>query len=454
MRDHDERAGPGVEEVLEDVEGVDVEVVGRLVEEQHVGLDQQQLEQLEAPPLAAGQVAEPRGEPVAGEAEALQQRGGGDLLAVEGLADPPDRLDRRQHPRLGVDLVERLREVLHLDRPALLHPADVGRERPGDQRQQRRLAGAVDADDPDPVARPDAPGGVVEQHALAALEVDVLDVDDVLAEPLAGEPLELQPVTRVGHVVDQGVGRVDAELRLRRTRRGAAPQPGELLAGEVLPPRLGGGRLPLTLGLGEDVRRVAALVGVDRAVVHLPRRLADRVEEPPVVGHHDERARQADEVSGQPGHGLDVEVVGRLVEHDQVVPREQQGGERAAAPLATGQADDRAVEGHPGEQLLDDLPRGGVGGPLVVLPPAEHRLADACGCRRARRPGGGSRSRRRGCGRRGRCRAARCPSSPRAGSSCRRRCGPRRRRARPPRCRARRCRAGAVRRRTSRRARG
>ena len=185
--------------------------------------------------------------------------------------------------------------------------------------------------------------------------------------------------SRGGAVVDQGVGRVDAELRLRRTRRGTAPQPGELLAGEVLPARLGGGRLPLALGLGEDVRRVAALVGVDRAVVHLPRRLADRVEEPPVVGHHDQRARQGDEVSGQPGHGLDVEVVGRLVEHDQVVPRQQQGGERAAAPLATGQADDRAVEGHPGEQLLDDLPRGGVGGPLVVLPPTEHRLADGVG---------------------------------------------------------------------------
>ena len=36
--DHDERAGPAVEEVLEDVEGLDVEVVGGLVEQQHVGL--------------------------------------------------------------------------------------------------------------------------------------------------------------------------------------------------------------------------------------------------------------------------------------------------------------------------------------------------------------------------------------------------------------------------------
>ena len=55
--DHDEGAGPAVEEVLEHVEGLDVEVVGGLVEQQHVGLGQQQPQQLEAAPLAAGQVA-------------------------------------------------------------------------------------------------------------------------------------------------------------------------------------------------------------------------------------------------------------------------------------------------------------------------------------------------------------------------------------------------------------
>ena len=214
---------------------------------------------------------------------------------------------------------------------------------------------------------------------LTAREVDVLDVEDVLAEPLGGEALELDPVARRRHVLDQRVGGVDAELRLGRARRGAAPQPGELLAGEVLPARLGGGGLARALGLRQDVRRVAALVGVDRAVVDLPRGLADRVEEPAVVGDHHQRARQADEVGGEPGDRLDVEVVGRLVEDDQVVAREQQRRQRAAAALATGEPDDRAVEGDAGEQLLDDLAGRGVGGPLVVLATAEHRLAHAVG---------------------------------------------------------------------------
>ena len=260
-----------------------------------------------------------------------------------------------------------------------LHPAGGGRELAGEQREHRGLAGAVDADEADPVAGAEPPGGVREQRPLAAHQVDVLEVDDVLAEPLGGEPLQLEPVARRRHVVDQRVGGVDPELRLRGPRRRAAAQPGQLLAHQVLPAHLRGRRLPLPLGLGEHERGVPALVGVDDAVVHLPGRLADRVEEPPVVGDHDQRGRARGEVGGQPGDRLDVEVVGRLVEHEQVVVAEQQRGQRAAAALAAGEAEHRAVEGDAGQQHLDDLAGARVGRPLVVGPAAEHGLADGVG---------------------------------------------------------------------------
>ena len=119
---------------------------------------------------------------------------------------------------------------------------------------------------------------------------------------------------------------------------GAAAQPGQLLADQVLPPRLRGRGLPLPLGLGQHERGVPALVGVDDPVVHLPRPLAHGVEEPAVVGDHHQRGRPVREVVGQPGDRLDVEVVGGLVEDDQVVVVEQQRGQRAAPPLAAGQA--------------------------------------------------------------------------------------------------------------------
>ena len=271
MRDHDQGAGPAVEEVLEDVQGLDVEVVGRLVEQQHVRLVEQQPQQLEPAPLATGQVADPGGQLVAGEAEPLQHRGRRDL-AVGGPGDPPDRLDRRQHPRLGSrSSTCWVRCCSATVRPCCTLPGR-GRQLAGEQVEHRGLAGAVDADDADPVARAEPPGGVVEQRPLAADQVDVLDVDHVLAEPLGREPLQLEPVARRRHVLDQRVRGLDPELRLRGAGRRAAAQPGQLLADQVLPADLGGRGLPLALGLGQHVRRVAALVGVDDPVVDLPRR--------------------------------------------------------------------------------------------------------------------------------------------------------------------------------------
>ena len=287
-----------------------------------------------------------------------------------------------------------------------------------------------------------------------AEEVDVLDVDDVLAEPLGGEALELHPVAWRRDVLDQLVGGVDAELGLGRAGRSAAAQPGELLLDEVLPAHLRRGRLPLALGLGQHERGVPALVAVDGAVVDLPRRLADLVEEPPVVGDDDEGAGAADEVLGQPRDRLDVEVVGRLVEHDEVVAPEQQRGQRAAPALAAGEARAR----HGPARCRPAAPRrcrawwsrrptrGRSGRPAPPRAPS--------GCRPARRPGGGSRSRRRGSSTPGPSRAPRDRSSPRAAWSCRRRCDRRCRSAPPPRRRARRRRAAGGRRTTWRPARG
>jgi hypothetical protein len=48
-----QRAGPAVEIVLDHGEGVDVEVVCRLVEQQHIGFVEEQSQELESPSLAA-----------------------------------------------------------------------------------------------------------------------------------------------------------------------------------------------------------------------------------------------------------------------------------------------------------------------------------------------------------------------------------------------------------------
>ncbi len=54
--------------------------------------------------------------------------------------------------------------------------------------------------------------------------------------------------------------------------------------------------------------------------------------------------RAALEVVGQPGDPLDVEVVGGLVQDEQVPLLHQQRGQRDPAPLAAGHRLDQAVE--------------------------------------------------------------------------------------------------------------
>ena len=120
-----------------------------------------------------------------------------------------------------------------------------------------------------------------------------MQLEHLPAEPAGGEPLQAQPVPRRRLVLDQRGGRVHPEPRLGRTRRRPAAQPGQLLAHQVAAAGVGGRRLPVALGPGEHVGRVAAVVGVDGAVVHLPGGGADRVEEPPVVRDHDQAAPAA-----------------------------------------------------------------------------------------------------------------------------------------------------------------
>src|ERR1700716_2203709 len=98
MRDDDQRARPAVEVVLDNCQRVNVQVVGRLIEQQHIGFVEQQTQELQSTCLAARQVVEPCGEFVAGETEVLQQRRGADFAPAGESSHPAPALDRIQDP--------------------------------------------------------------------------------------------------------------------------------------------------------------------------------------------------------------------------------------------------------------------------------------------------------------------------------------------------------------------
>ena len=121
MADHDERARPAVEQILERGQRVDVEIVRRLVEQQHVGLGHHQPHQLEPAPFAAREIGDERPLPVADEAEALAQLRCRQLAAVAERDAGAHRLERLEHALASDELLEVLRQGAEPDGRSTAH---------------------------------------------------------------------------------------------------------------------------------------------------------------------------------------------------------------------------------------------------------------------------------------------------------------------------------------------
>ena len=89
MAHQDDGAGVRREVLLEPVDGLDVEVVRRLIEQQHLGRAEQQPGERDAHPPAAGERAEWAAHLVGREAQAGQDRGGAALGGVRLARDQP-----------------------------------------------------------------------------------------------------------------------------------------------------------------------------------------------------------------------------------------------------------------------------------------------------------------------------------------------------------------------------
>ena len=157
VADHDDRAGPVAQVPAEPVDRLDVQVVGRLVEQQHVTLGDQQGGERDPAAFAAGQLPGCRVQADAGE-----QFGHDRPRPRIRLPGSDLRTARAEH-----DLCDRSGQLVTLWQVAEpqpgrhRHPAGVGLGQPGQQREQRGLAGPVAAHHPDPV-----PGRDPERHAV------------------------------------------------------------------------------------------------------------------------------------------------------------------------------------------------------------------------------------------------------------------------------------------------
>lgn len=309
-------------------------------------------------------------------AQTLAELLGRSLLAVDDvvlLIVAEHLADRVAH--VGFELLELLRQHAKAHCLANLHAAARGFNLALDHVEQRRLAGTVLAQKAIAVARTNEPGHVRE-HLLgrtigiriAGVHVD--HIDNLLAQAAHGEALELQLVTHGRHVGDQLASGINAKLGLGGTRLGAAAQPRELLARHVATAFLGNRGHAVALHALQDICGVAALEGIDLAVVDLPHAGADLVQEPAIVRDHEHGALTALPASlkmaCKPVDGAHVQMVSGLVEHEHVVVADQQAREVHAAALATRKLAHRALPGHIANETDEDLARAGARRPLIL----------------------------------------------------------------------------------------
>ena len=279
-----------------------------------------------------------------------------------------------------MELVEVLREDAETDRLSNLHIATARLHASAHDLEKRRLAGAVLAEDAVAVARSDEPGEVLDHRRIAVAGGDILHLDDELAKTRDGKPLELDRVPQRGVVCDQGLCLLDAELRLRRACLGSMGKPVELLAQNVLPSVFRCLRHALALDTLLDVGRIAALERIDRAVMDFPHVLADLIEEPPVVRHDEEGSRAFGPPSlqmlGQPGDGMHIEMVRRLVHEHDIPVADKKAGKVAPPALSSGKVADPCIPVDADEELIDDGADLRIRCPLIFRHIADDAVSD------------------------------------------------------------------------------
>ena len=163
----------------------------------------------------------------------------------------------------------------------------------------------------------------------------------------------------------------------------SAAQPRELLAGHVAPAFFLYLSSAVPLNALKDVGRVASLERVDRSIVDFPHRGADLVEEPTVVRDHEQRARArlpaGFQMMGEPVDGAHIEMVGGLIEHENVVGADEQARKIDAPALAARERADRTLPRDVGNKPGKDFSHARRRGPLVLGCAPHHRVTHGIG---------------------------------------------------------------------------
>ena len=315
-------------------------MVGRLVEQQQVRALQHQQRESQAGLLAPGKgrdTARRRRVPEAEAAEEIPH-----LLLAHIRGDAPHQIERGATEVELLDPV--LGEIADTGPPRGLDGTTARRQVSRQPAQQGRLSHPVRPQQGDPIAAcedhrdlaQDRPGVVpdgdrVEGHRRPW---QMLGLEEVEGEtPLRVERLDyLHPFKCL-----------DPALRLPRLARLVTEPIDERLDPRPLATETGGGA-PRVLELGRAQpleRTVVPRVDLNAGIADQRDVIDDRVKKLPIMGDQQQRARVASKPRFQPDHRVEVEMIGGLVEKEQLCTRRECAGECRTHPPTAGQRIER-----------------------------------------------------------------------------------------------------------------
>ena len=340
MADQEHGAGVIGQQVFQQIECVDVQVVGGLVQHQHIAGFGEQARQQQTVALATAEGANGRIGTGRREQEVLQIAH--HVLACTVDFDPlAARTDEIGQGGVEVQVVTHLVEIGHTEVGTLLDGAAVGLQFAQNHLQQCGLASAVRADQAHLVATQNGAGEVLNDDAATVALADVFQLGHDLAASVTLRHIQLHAadhVTARGAGAAQVVQAFDAGGRACATGFHAPANPHLFLSQQLVELGVGDGLVGQLLGFQAFIGGEVAGVGAQLPPVEFHNARANVVQEGPVVRNQHDGALERHQQLFQPGDGVQVQVVGWLVEHQHIGAGHQGAGQGHALFRATRQA--------------------------------------------------------------------------------------------------------------------
>ena len=245
------------------------------------------------------------------------------------------------HCLFQIQLATQLVEVGHFQLGTVLDGATGGLELAEHQLQQGTFAGAIVANQANTVTAQDIGGEVAHQWALARPgETDLLQLDNALARGIGSFHLKTGlalTLDALGALLAHGLERAHPTFVAGTPGLDTLADPHLFLRQLLVEQRIGRGFRRQLLLLVFKKAAVVALPVDQLAAIQFHDACGQRLQELTVVGDEQHRAAEFQQHLFQPGDGMNVQVVGRLVEQQYVGLTDQRLGQQHPATPATRQ---------------------------------------------------------------------------------------------------------------------